>query len=632
MIHAAIGQDQDVDAGLERPGRGSAEIRERAAQPVAAVGHLVEHRKRLGLESRLVDPSNGFQLGIAQDRSVQTKQARVLGCLFEQVLLVAERRIERHHRPLADRIDRGVRDLREALLEIVEEQPRTIGEAGERGVLAHRAQGLLALGRHRAHQESDVFERVSEGLLQREVMIAVERLRRRRRQGGRVHVEIAQLELMSVDPDLVGMERDVALLQLGVCDDATLFQIGVEDATRLEPSLAHDRGGIDVEGSDLRAHHEQAVVGEDVAGRTQSVPVEHGPDAVAVREAHGRRSVPRLHHARVVLVEGASILVHRILVLPGFGDHHQHRERQVATGEMQEFERIVESRGIARAGPHHGEELLQVLAEEIRLQRPLARVHPVLIAANGVDLAVVRDVSEGLGEIPGREGIRAVALMDDREPTLHVGVLEVGEEVGRLMSEEHPLVEEGLRREARHVEGGPDRVDAILGQTPDHVELALEGRLVETVRRADEDLPEFGHARAGDATDRVRVGRHVAPAQQSLSFRSHGRFEDLDLDPSFVRIRRQEDQGRGVRSARGELESGEIGDLAQELVRRLDEHAGAVARRLVGAGRSAMGQVTEHLGRLLQDAVVRRLLQVGNEADATRIVFEGRIVETLSGR
>jgi hypothetical protein len=97
-------------------------------------------------------------------------------------------------------------------------------------------------------------------------------------------------------------------------------------------------------------HHHQVVVGDQVARRAQAVAVEGGADLAAVGEGHRGRAVPRLHHRRVVFVEGAALLVHQRVRFPGFGNHHHHRVRQRVAAHHQQFERVVERRGIGLPG------------------------------------------------------------------------------------------------------------------------------------------------------------------------------------------------------------------------------------------------------------------------------------------
>ena len=70
-----------------------------------------------------------------------------------------------------------------------------------------------------------------------------------------------------------------------------------------------------------------------------------------------------------------------------------------------------------------------ILAPEVGLQFGLAGLGPVAVAADGIDLAIVRHHPEGMGEGPGREGIRAVALVVDAEGGLVIWIREVREEL-----------------------------------------------------------------------------------------------------------------------------------------------------------------------------------------------------------
>ncbi len=52
----------------------------------------------------------------------------------------------------------------------------------------------------------------------------------------------------------------------------------------------------------------------------------------------------------------------------------------------------------------------------------LARAHPVEVAAQGVDLAVVGQVAERLGQLPRGESVGAVALVHDGQCALEARV------------------------------------------------------------------------------------------------------------------------------------------------------------------------------------------------------------------
>ena len=75
--------------------------------------------------------------------------------------------------------------------------------------------------------------------------------------------------------------------------------------------------------------------------------------------------------------------------------------------------------------------------------------HPVAVALDGVDLAVVRDEPERLRERPRREGVRREARVDERELARVARVGQVREERLELRRGEHALVGEGAGGQRR---------------------------------------------------------------------------------------------------------------------------------------------------------------------------------------
>ena len=288
--------------------------------------------------------------------------------------------------------------------------------------------------------------------------------------------------------------------------------------------------GRDVEHADLGRHHHEAVLGHRVARGAQAVAVEHRADLPPVGEGHGGRAVPRLHQERVVLVVGAQVGIHVVPVLPRLRDHHQHGFGELATRQHQELERVVEARRVARAFAHDRIEPLQVFAEQRRGHRAFAGVHPVLVAADRVDLAVVREVAERVREIPRAEGVGAVARVHEAHGRGEVGVHHVGEEARDLRRDQHADVGDGPAGEARHVEEvAAARLGArlALDQPPDQVEPPLEGVGVLGLApaRRDEDLPDArqaGAARAGRSRS-DRAARRASRAAPGLRARRRAR-------------------------------------------------------------------------------------------------------------
>ena len=74
----------------------------------------------------------------------------------------------------------------------------------------------------------------------------------------------------------------------------------------------------------------------------------------------------------------------------------------------------------------------------------LPRLHPVRVAPNRVDFPIVAEKTEGLGEVPSGERVRAVALVHQGQPRNHRYVFQVGVKVGlKLVGQEETLVDQG---------------------------------------------------------------------------------------------------------------------------------------------------------------------------------------------
>ena len=93
------------------------------------------------------------------------------------------------------------------------------------------------------------------------------------------------------------------------------------------------------------------------------------------------------------------------MLFPSLGNHQHHCLSERITAHDQQFKGVVERSRVRLAWVVQGPNLLQVVAENGGGNCLLTGLEPVHIATNGVDFAVMRDVTEGVGQIPGREGI-----------------------------------------------------------------------------------------------------------------------------------------------------------------------------------------------------------------------------------
>ncbi len=551
----------------------------------------------------------------------------------EQVRLRPDERHQRHHDGFPDRVDRRVRDLRKQLLEVAVERLVLVRQDRQRRVVAHRADALLAGLRHRAHQKLEVFLRHAESLL------AVEQadVGARRRHVGDVARHVVELDAKVLDPLLVGLAVREIAFELLVVDHSPLIEVDQEHAARLQPPLAHDLRFGHRQHAGLGAHDHHVVVGDAVARRAQAVAIKRGTDLAAVGEHDRCGAVPRLHHRGVIFVERAAAVVHRAVVFPRLGDHHHDRVADRVAGHRQQFEAVVERGGVRLVREADRIELLQVRAQHRRGHHAFARAHPVVVALDGVDLAVVRDIAVRMRERPLGERVGREPLVHEAERRHATCVLQVAVVGADLIGEQQPLVDHGAAAHARHVVLLAVRelqaLDRGAGGLADHVELALERVLHDhVIAAADEDLTKQRLLGAhGRAHRHFGVYRHVAPAEQHLAFGMNGALHLLLASQPRGVLLGQKDHADAVLAGCGQGHALLFHLLAVQRIGQLQQDAGPVPHQVVGADRAAVVEVFQNLQRLLHDRMALLALDVRDEADAARIVFVRRVVQAALG-
>ena len=242
---------------------------------------------------------------------------------------------------------------------------------------------------------------------------------------------------------LLGSKR---VLDLLVVDDPALTGVDQKHLAWLQSALGDHLGWVDLQHANFGCHDHKVVIGHPIPARAQAVAVEHGTDHGAIGEGHACRSVPGLHHARMEAVEGAPIGVHLGVVFPGLGNHHQHGVMQRAPGKVKQFQHLVEAGRVRRASCTDRERLVEVRKQGAGGHR-LTRPHPVLVALDRVDLAVVGDVTVRVRQRPRRERVGREPRVHKQQCAFDARISQVTEELTELRGGEHPLVDDRARRQ-----------------------------------------------------------------------------------------------------------------------------------------------------------------------------------------
>ena len=253
LVHPPVGQDQHGRAGLDEPDGGAEQAFQRFFHPFGAVSSLEEQGQGGGLEPRLVEVTQLFKLFIGEDRLLQPDHPGAGGRRLQQVGLRTDPDQGRGDDLLANRIDGGIGDLGEELLEIVVEELGLFGQHRQRRIGSHGSQRLHAVSGHGAENDPLILEGVAEGLLA---------LQHGRLVGlmhpGRIR-QIFQQQMIHFHPVAVGFGRGEFLLDLFIGDDPPLLRIHQEHLARLQAPLLQHLLGWDLQNAGLGGHDDQIV-------------------------------------------------------------------------------------------------------------------------------------------------------------------------------------------------------------------------------------------------------------------------------------------------------------------------------------------------------------------------------------
>ena len=430
-------------------------------------------------------------------------------------------------------------------------------------------------------------------------------------------------------------------LQLVILDDAALFEIDQQHLARLESPFADDLLFFDREHAALAREDDVAVLRHAIARGAQPVAVERGADLATVGEADGGGPVPGLHQRGMVFVEGAAARLHQVVLGPGFRDQHHHRMGEAVAACQQQFERIVETGRVRLAMRDQRPHLVEIDAEKVALHRAAARIHPVHIAANRVDLAVVSGEAIGVGEPPAGEGVGGEALVHQAEGGCAGLVAQIVVEAANLVRQQQAFVDDGAAGKAWDIGLWKIGKAVLFGQLrqrierllADHDQLAFEGVLIGAAFAArDNALPHHRHRIDDRLPQPVERGRHVAPAEHALAFLGDELFQLFGYEAGRFLVLRQEALRHRVLPRHRQIDALLLGPAAEQGIGQLQQDARAIAQQRVRTHGAAMVEIGEDFQRARDDRMAFPARDMRHHADAAGIVFVTRIVEPGGGR
>ena len=141
-------------------------------------------------------------------------------------------------------------------------------------------------------------------------------------------LQFLQLYAIGAEPFTVWMLTCQLLLYITVVIYLALQSVDEEYLARLQPALLSYLRRVYIYHADLRCHHHHAILGYGVAGRAQTVTIEHTSGKSAVTEQQCSGTVPRLHQYGVILIECLQVFAYGVLVVETLRHQYAHGMRE----------------------------------------------------------------------------------------------------------------------------------------------------------------------------------------------------------------------------------------------------------------------------------------------------------------
>jgi hypothetical protein len=148
------------------------------------------------------------------------------------------------------------------------------------------------------------------------------------------------------------------------------------------------------------------------------------------------------------------------------------------------------------------------------------------------------------------------------------------------------------------------------------------------VDRGDEQLPRGRHGISGERTKGRSLRRDVTPPQHGELFGLDDGFDRSHRGFGCCWFGRQERHANDVGTGGWKLK---VAHGTEEPIGHLDQDASAVAGVFFGTRGPSMIEVVQALETVAHHLVGASAVDVDNKTNATRVVFECGVVETLGG-
>ena len=233
------------------------------------------------------------------------------------------------------------------------------------------------------------------------------------------------------------------ILQRRVFEKATVIQINADGLAGTNTALLHNAVFGQLHHAGLRPNNQHAIRSHAIAQRPQAIAIQPRYNPAPIGGANRRWAIPGLHDGIAIKNQVTMRLRHGRVIAKAFGDQQRLGHGCIAPGAHQQFKHVIKCGGIRTTRLHHG---LQIIHEGIKQRMGksrLVRLHPIHIAMQRIDFAIMRQRAEGLRQAPGGEGIGGITLMINGEAADKPLIQQIRIEFRQRFREEHTLIDDG---------------------------------------------------------------------------------------------------------------------------------------------------------------------------------------------
>ena len=199
--------------------------------------------------------------------------------------------------------------------------------------------------------------------------------------------------------------------QLGIMYNPAFFQINRDHLTRPQAATFGNFGFIYMHHARLRTRYQQAICCMGIPHWPQTVAVCPANDPIPEMCGDCSGAIPWLHHRIAIGVKlgkfAIAAYIHRLR------DHHGFYHWQATSALQQQLKHRIQRRRIRCTLFDNWLDVIDAISKNFMFHPVFMAGHPIAIAAQGINLAIMGKNTERLCQLPSWKSVGGITLMID---------------------------------------------------------------------------------------------------------------------------------------------------------------------------------------------------------------------------